>query len=109
MQDSCTNYRTATGLEHCAELSIQQVKQYRQESLSEACTTITKTKPVTPGVNVIPSQNPGTVPTRPFPGIQRPSELRSNVEEKSLDIPSFLKKGTTQHSERVPNGRVFCR
>ena len=60
------------------------------KDMQDSCTI------TTPGVNVIPSQNPGTVPTRPFPGIQRPSELRSNVEEKSLDIPSFLKKGTTQ-------------
>ena len=97
MQDSCTITVIATGLEqNAANSPFNKLNNIGSGFSVKPAATITKTKPVTPGVNVIPSQNPGTVPTRPFPGIQRPSELRSNVEEKSLDIPSFLKKGTTQ-------------
>lgn len=97
MQDSCTITVIATGLEqNAANSPFNKLNNIGSGFSVKPAATITKTKPVTPGVNVIPSQNPGTVPARPFPGIQRPSELRSNVEEKSLDIPSFLKKGTTQ-------------
>ena len=97
MQDSCTITVIATGLEqNAANSPFNKLNNIGSGFSVKPAATITKTKPVTPGVNVIPSQNPGTVSTRPFPGIQRPSELRSNVEEKSLDIPSFLKKGTTQ-------------
>lgn len=97
MQDSCTITVIATGLEqNAANSPFNKLNNIGSNFSVKPAATITKTKPVTPGVNVIPSQNPGTVPIRPFPGIQRPSELRSNVEEKSLDIPSFLKKGTTQ-------------
>ena len=97
MQDSCTITVIATGLEqNAANSPFNKLNNIGSNFSVKPAATITKTKPVTPGVNVIPSQNLGTVPTRPFPGIQRPSELRSNVEEKSLDIPSFLKKGTTQ-------------
>ena len=97
MQDSCTITVIATGLEqNAANSPFNKLNNIGSNFSVKPATTITKTKPVTPGVNVIPSQNTGNIPTRPFPGIQRPSELRSNVEEKSLDIPSFLKKGTTQ-------------
>ncbi len=39
------------------------------------------------------SQTAGSgVPTRPLTGINRPTDIRSNVEEKSLKIPDFLQK-----------------
>ena len=83
MQDSCTITVIATGLEqNAANSPFNKLNNIGSGFSVKPAATITK--------------NPGTVPTRPFPGIQRPSELRSNVEEKSLDIPSFLKKGTTQ-------------
>lgn len=31
-------------------------------------------------------------PARPLTGINRPTDIRSNVEEKSLNIPSFLQR-----------------
>ena len=31
-------------------------------------------------------------PTRPLPGINRPTDIRSSVEEKSLKIPDFLQR-----------------
>ena len=49
------------------------------------------------GINVIQAANnnnvtQNTVPVRPIPGIQRPTDLKSNVQEKSLKIPDFLKR-----------------
>ncbi len=38
-----------------------------------------------------PAQKP-VAPARPLPGINRPSDLRSSVEEKSLKIPDFLQR-----------------
>ena len=50
---------------------------------------------VTPsGVNqpVNLSSNMGTAPIKPITGINRPGDIRSNVEEKSLKIPDFLQR-----------------
>ena len=39
------------------------------------------------------SQTAGSgIPTRPLTGINRPADIRSNVEEKTLNIPNFLQK-----------------
>ncbi len=38
-----------------------------------------------------PTQKPAT-PSRPITGINRPSDIRSSVEEKSLKIPDFLQR-----------------
>ncbi len=39
-----------------------------------------------------PAGQPGTTPVRPITGINRPGDIRSNVEEKSLKIPDFLQR-----------------
>ena len=47
------------------------------------------------GLNFQPSAGLGTTtppPAKPVPGIQRPANLKSNVEEKSLKIPDFLQR-----------------
>ncbi len=35
---------------------------------------------------------PTKAPAHPFIGIQKPTDIRSSVEEKSLKIPDFLQK-----------------
>ncbi len=39
-----------------------------------------------------PVQKPAATPVRPLSGLNRPSDIRSSVEEKSLKIPDFLQR-----------------
>ena len=91
--DCCTITVIATGLEDVANNTVQNRlgggSTYRQ--------------PITPnslkGMNLQPQANTGAPQTptvkptlQPLPGIHKPADIRSSVEEKSLKIPDFLQK-----------------
>lgn len=86
--DTCTITVIATGLEDHANKPAPGLPAYK--TVKAHIPTPGMTKPtLTPG-------NPGgfstAAPSAPMTGIKRPGELRSSVETKSLDIPSFLQK-----------------
>lgn len=81
--DSCTITVIATGLESgvTPRITPNNFQTY-------------KTQPVKPAVNINPSQPPITqgLNMQPLTGIRKPGDIKSNVEEKTLNIPSFLQK-----------------
>lgn len=83
--DTCTITVIATGLED------QSQNKFGSFAYGTSPVTSVKPKPVIngTGVGVTPI---GSTPIKPLQGIQRPHDLRSNVEEKSLKIPDFLQK-----------------
>ncbi len=91
--DSCTITVIATGLD---EASPQMPGR-----LGSSFTYKAPTSHITPsslqGMNMggqsahTPSQTPVS-PVRPMTGINKPGDIRSNVEEKSLKIPDFLQR-----------------
>lgn len=89
MTDSCTITVIATGLDQANNAN----KIGSNFSVTPK-TPVTVNKPA--GINVIQAANSNvtqnTAPIRPLPGIQRPADLKSNVQEKSLKIPDFLKR-----------------
>ncbi len=88
MTDTCTITVIATGLDQSASTN----KIGNNFSVTPKTNVV---KPKTPGINVIPSVNnvtPNTAPVKPLQGIQRPADLKSNVQEKTLKIPDFLKR-----------------
>ena len=88
MTDTCTITVIATGLDQSASTN----KIGNNFSVTPKTNVV---KPKTPGINVIPSANnvtPNTAPVKPLQGIQRPADLKSNVQEKTLKIPDFLKR-----------------
>ena len=89
MTDSCTITVIATGLDQANNAN----KIGNNFSVTPK-TTVVKSKPA--GINVIPAASnnvtTNTVPVRPIQGIQRPADLKSNVQEKTLKIPDFLKR-----------------
>ena len=90
MTDSCTITVIATGLDQTGNNANKIGNNF---SVTPK-TNVVKPKPA--GINVIPATNnnvtQNTVPVRPIQGIQRPADLKSNVQEKSLKIPDFLKR-----------------
>ena len=90
MTDSCTITVIATGLDQSNNAN----KIGSNFSVTPK-TPMNVNKPA--GINVIQAANnnnvtQNTVPVRPIPGIQRPTDLKSNVQEKSLKIPDSLKR-----------------
>ncbi len=92
--DSCTITVIATGLEEAPEPSVPNrvggASVYRQQ-----------TSHITPsslkGMNLQPTGGSGQTGApkpglQPLPGLQRPADIRSSVEEKSLKIPDFLQR-----------------
>ncbi len=91
MTDSCTITVIATGLDQAGNNANKIGNNF---SVTPK-TNVVKPKPA--GINVIPGTSnnnvaPNTVPVKPIQGIQRPVDLKSNVQEKSLKIPDFLKR-----------------
>lgn len=91
MTDSCTITVIATGLDQ----ANNNANKIGNNFSVTPKTNVVKPKPA--GINVIPGTSnnnvaPNTVPVRPIQGIQRPVDLKSNVQEKSLKIPDFLKR-----------------
>ena len=93
MTDSCTITVIATGLDQ-ANNANKIGSNFSVTPKTPVGMNMNKPKPT--GINVIQAANntvtPNTAPLRPIPGIQRPADLKSNVQEKSLKIPDFLKR-----------------
>ena len=91
MTDSCTITVIATGLDQSNNAN----KIGSNFSVTPK-TPMSVNKPA--GINVIQAANnnnnvtQNTAPLRPIQGIQKPADLKSNVQEKSLKIPDFLKR-----------------
>ncbi len=92
LTDACTITVIATGLE---EQPVQN-KFAGSFSYGSKPGAVPSVKPKTTalnGVGLTPSvSSVGTTPIKPITGIQKPHDLRSNVEEKSLKIPDFLQR-----------------
>lgn len=94
MTDSCTITVIATGLDD-AQAAAQAGK--FGSSFGTFPTKVGTTpikKPMTGNLNFQPTTAATTMSTagRPVQNIQRPADLRSTVEEKSLKIPDFLQR-----------------
>ena len=85
LQDACSITVIATGLEDVASNKFASGFNYSAK-LGQSPLGV-KPKPVL-------NNNLGTVPPilKPIQGIQKPQDIRSSVEEKSLKIPDFLQK-----------------
>ena len=91
--DSCTITVIATGLEDASANAGVQPRlgagtAYRQPTAHLMPNSL-KGMNIQPGAGTQPVGQP--VP-RPVPGIQKPVDIRSSVEEKSLKIPDFLQR-----------------
>ncbi len=87
--DSCTVTVIATGLEEVGGASASQSRfgtgsMYRQQNAHLGSNALK-------GLNTQTTQ-PASGQTPPVQGIQKPVDIRSSVEEKSLKIPDFLQR-----------------
>ena len=92
--DSCTITVIATGLDEMPESPVQ-------NRLGGGSVYRQPTSHITPsslkGMNLQPQTGAGQSNAakpgiQPLPGLQRPTDIRSSVEEKSLKIPDFLQR-----------------
>ena len=97
--DTCTITVIATGLEDAASKAAQGFPAYKPGYISPS-TLQGKTSrgagmpmPGTTGQGFgVTPNNMGTVPLKNIPGINKPGDIRSTVEEKTLKIPDFLQR-----------------
>ena len=93
--DSCTITVIATGLEDKANSAVQSRlgggAAFRQPASHMTPTSLKGLQPTAP---VTPATQGGQAPrpVQPVPGIHKPADIRSSVEEKSLKIPDFLQR-----------------
>ena len=93
--DSCTITVIATGLEDKANSAVQSRlgggAAFRQPASHMTPTSLKGLQPTAPAT---PAAQGGqaTRPVQPVPGIHKPADIRSSVEEKSLKIPDFLQR-----------------
>ena len=93
--DSCTITVIATGLEDKSNNSVQNRlgggAAFRQPASHMTPTSLKGLQPTAPAT---PATQGGqaTRPVQPVPGIHKPADIRSSVEEKSLKIPDFLQR-----------------
>ncbi len=93
--DCCTITVIATGLEDMGANTVQNRlgagSAYRQPT---AHITPSSLKGLNIQPTVAPTVQPGAAPapSKPIPGIHKPADIRSSVEEKSLKIPDFLQR-----------------
>ena len=93
--DSCTITVIATGLEDKANSAVQNRlgggAAFRQPASHMTPTSLKGLQPTAP---VTPAAQGGQAPrpVQPVPGIHKPADIRSSVEEKSLKIPDFLQR-----------------
>ena len=91
--DSCTITVIATGLEDKANSAVQSRlgggAAFRQPASHMTPTSLKGLQPTAPAT---PAAQGGQAPrpVQPVPGIHKPTDIRSSVEEKSLKIPDFL-------------------
>ncbi len=95
--DSCTITVIATGLEDKVNNGVQNRlgggAAFRQPA-SHMTPTSLKGMNLQPTVPATPAGQGGQAPrpVQPVPGIHKPTDIRSSVEEKSLKIPDFLQR-----------------
>ncbi len=93
--DSCTITVIATGLEDKANNPAQNRlgsgAAFRQPA-SHITPNSLKGMNLQPTMPVTPAGQAPTRPVQPVPGIHKPTDIRSSVEEKSLKIPDFLQR-----------------
>ena len=93
--DSCTITVIATGLEDKANSAVQSRlgggAAFRQPASHMTPTSLKGLQPTAPAT---PAAQGGQAPrpVQPVPGIHKPADIRSSVEEKSLKIPDFLQR-----------------
>lgn len=93
--DSCTITVIATGLEDKANSAVQSRlgggAAFRQPASHMTPTSLKGLQPTAPAT---PATQGGQAarPVQPVPGIHKPADIRSSVEEKSLKIPDFLQR-----------------
>ena len=93
--DSCTITVIATGLEDKANSAVQSRlgggAAFRQPASHMTPTSLKGLQPTAPAT---PGAQGGQAPrpVQPVPGIHKPTDIRSSVEEKSLKIPDFLQR-----------------
>ena len=93
--DSCTITVIATGLEDKANNGVPNRlgggAAFRQPASHMTPTSLKGLQPTAPAT---PATQGGqaTRPVQPVPGIHKPADIRSSVEEKSLKIPDFLQR-----------------
>ena len=93
--DSCTITVIATGLEDKANSAVQSRlgggAAFRQPASHMTPTSLKGLQPTAPAT---PAARGGQAPrpVQPVPGIHKPTDIRSSVEEKSLKIPDFLQR-----------------
>ena len=91
--DSCTITVIATGLEDVANAAaasrLGTSFGYKNQS---AYTAPGALKTLNIPVQPVKPAAPTAAPVKPLAGINKPVDIRSNVEEKSLTIPAFLQK-----------------
>ena len=93
--DSCTITVIATGLEDKANSAVQSRlgggAAFRQPASHMTPTSLKGLQPTAPAT---PATQGGQAPrpVQPVPGIHKPTDIRSSVEEKSLKIPDFLQR-----------------
>ena len=93
MADSCTITVIATGLDDTANVAAAQSRMgvgatYRpgQSHISSGAL-----KGITPNPGVV-AQQVVSQPVKPVQGIQKPADIKSSVEERTLKIPDFLQR-----------------
>lgn len=97
--DNCTITVIATGLEDAAAKTGPAFSTYKPGYISPSALQGKVARGagmVTPGaagqgMGTVPN-NMGTVPLKNIPGINKPGDIRSTVEEKTLKIPDFLQR-----------------
>lgn len=92
--DCCTITVIATGLEDVATQTAQ-TRLGAGYAYKNPTTNLTQTSLKNlniPNANSSAQQVTGSVPLKPLTGINKPADIRSNVEEKTLKIPDFLQK-----------------
>ena len=93
--DSCTITVIATGLEDKANSAVQSRlgggAAFRQPASHMTPTSLKGLQPTAPATSAAQGgQAPR--PVQPVPGIHKPADIRSSVEEKTLKIPDFLQR-----------------
>ena len=93
--DSCTITVIATGLEDKANSAVQSRlgggAAFRQPASHMTPTSLKGLQPTAPAT-LAAQGGQATRPVQPVPGIHKPADIRSSVEEKSLKIPDFLQR-----------------
>jgi len=96
--DACTITVIATGLEDAAAKAAASAfgtykPGYMAASPLQGKAALGAGKTVVPGGNAPLNGNmTGTMPLKTVPGINKPGDIRSSVEEKTLKIPDFLQR-----------------